>query len=101
MINYCLDTNIISYLLKNDKRIVKRLKKEIVEKNEIAISLITYYEVLRGLYYINGEKKLNKFKDLIGLFTLLELNEETFEKGAKVYSDLRKNGNLIDDAGFK
>ncbi|MEA1885348.1 MAG: type II toxin-antitoxin system VapC family toxin [Thermotogota bacterium] len=98
MISYCLDTNIVSYLLKNNQDIVNRLKSEIIKNNKIKISLISYYEVLRGLKYIKNNKKIYKFSNLLKLFDLLEMKADTFETAANIYSELRKNGNLIDDA---
>jgi len=98
MIRYCLDTNIISYLLKNNQEIVNQLKSAISKNNKIKISLISYYEVLRGLKYIENNKKIYKFSNLLKFFDLLEMKADTFETAANIYSELRKNGNLIDDA---
>ena len=97
MISYCLDTNIISYLLKSNQVIANRLKREITN-NSIKISLISYYEILRGLKYIENQKKILKFESLLKIFDMLEMNLDTFEIAAKIYSELRKSGNLIDDA---
>ena len=77
--------------------IANRLKREITH-NSIKISLISYYEILRGLIYIENQKKILKFESLLKIFDMLEMNSDTFETAAKIYSELRKSGNMIDDA---
>jgi len=46
---YALDTNIISYLLKDDDRVYSRYFDAVSQGNTCIIPLIVYYEVLRGL----------------------------------------------------
>ena len=98
MILYCLDTNIISYLLKGKYGIAERIKKELRNDNELVFNKISYYEVLRGLKYIDNSQKIEQFNQMCILFDFLELDNKTFELAAEIYSKLRSEGTLIDDA---
>jgi len=98
MILYCLDTNIISYLLKGKYGIAERIKKELRNDNEMMFNKISYYEVLRGLKYIDNSQKIEQFNQMCNLFDFLELDNKTFELAAEIYSKLRSEGTLIDDA---
>lgn len=98
MIKYSLDTNIISYLLKGNLTIAERIRKEINDGNKIVFNPISYYEVYRGLKYIESQKKLDEFKSLCESFGMLEIKIDTFELAAKYYVELKKAGKIIEDA---
>lgn len=98
MKRFTFDTNILSYYLKGDDEIGDRLKKEFSSGNEFIINPITYYEINRGLLAINSQKKLKKFKVLCEVFGIIELSNKVFEKAAQIYANLRRKGELIEDA---
>ncbi len=95
---FTFDTNIFSYYLRGDKGIEERLKSELSAGNQFIINPITYYEISRGLLAINSSVKLNKFRDLCKLFGVLDLKKEVFDLAAQNYANLRKKGELIEDA---
>jgi len=45
MIFYALDTNIISYFLKNDEVIIKKIHEETEKQNKFFIPSIVYLEI--------------------------------------------------------
>ena len=96
--NYTLDTNIISYLLKGNKSLSYKINEEIEKGNSIIINLITYYEICRGLIAINNKDKLDRFIKICNLFGMAQITEKTFYKAAEIYASLKQKGNLIDDA---
>ena len=98
MKRFTFDTNILSYYLKGNDEIGDRLKKEFSSGNEFIINPITYYEINRGLLAINNHKKLTKFKVLCDVFGIIELSNKVFDKAAQIYANLRKKGELIEDA---
>jgi predicted nucleic acid-binding protein len=97
MINYALDTNIVSYYLRNNQRIIDTIADSIKNGNEIIIPPIVYYEIKRGLVYSNAAAKLKAFKELctndIGI-----IDTEILDIAITVYADLQKKGKLIEDA---
>lgn len=99
MISYTLDTNIISYILKGNKKLFFKIKEEINDANEFYINPITYYEVYRGLLTINSKSKLKKFDEICDVFfQSLEIDRQVIKKAAEIYVDLRNEGNIIEDA---
>lgn len=59
--NYVLDTNIISNILKGDENLKRKVQRAVVEGQEIFINAISYFEIKRGLLVINVTAKLDRF----------------------------------------
>ena len=58
MRRYLLDTNIISFYLKGDPSLKEKVLNNI---GSIAISIISYYEIVSGLQSINAAKRIDEF----------------------------------------
>lgn len=93
---YFLDTNIISYVLANNKDIIKQLQNHIDNDDEIKIPIVAYYEIKRGLYAVSKEKQL-RFQYFISEFEIVEMTVETFKNSANIYENLAKQGKIIED----
>ena len=61
----------------------------------ISVSVVTYYEILNGLYFRNAKAKLETFELLISLNQTLPLTKEVAKKAAQIYAKLRKEGQPI------
>lgn len=97
--NYVLDTNIITAILKGNENVKTRVQKVIVEGKEIFINGISYYEIKRGLLAVNATAKLGLFDQFCRKFGLLLLDTKSiFDEAAGVYAYLQKKGELIGDA---
>lgn len=97
--NYVLDTNIITTLMKNNRNIKNKLQKSILSGNEILINGISYYEIRRGLLAANAPRKLSVFNNIckqLGMVLLDSLS--IFDKASEIYADLKQRGKLIEDA---
>jgi predicted nucleic acid-binding protein len=57
---YVLDTNIITDILYDNKEVIKKIQKLILEGNEIYVNVISYYEVKRGILSAIFEAQKNK-----------------------------------------
>jgi tRNA(fMet)-specific endonuclease VapC len=96
---YVLDTNIITAILKGNDRVREKAQQVIKTGGEIFINGISYYEIKRGLLAVNATTKLRKFDLLCQEFGLILLDTKSlFDEAAMIYADLRKKGNLIEDA---
>ena len=98
MKTYGLDTNIISYILKNDTVIITKIQDEIIKGNIFRIPAISYYEISRGLYAMKKTNKMESFKRLCGDFGLLDITKNTLDIASKIYADLKEKGEIIEDA---
>lgn len=94
---YCLDTNIISYLMKGNKSVLQKLDALAEDDNEILIPSIAYYEIKRGLIANGATTKLTRFLNFVKEFGITELAVSTIDIAAQIYADLKKDGNLIED----
>lgn len=86
-LKYLLDTNICIYIAKQ-KPVTVMKKFEELEVGQVAMSVITYGELLYGANKSQSpESAHNKLVELTTLIPSLELNNET----AEYYGDIRKN----------
>lgn len=96
---YILDTNIISAILKHDKNVRKKLIAADRVGEEIFISTISYYEILRGLLATKAISKLKRFEIFRSKYGMLGTDSElVLNKAAEIYTNLKARGQLIQDA---
>ncbi|MGB3760647.1 MAG: type II toxin-antitoxin system VapC family toxin [Rivularia sp. (in: cyanobacteria)] len=97
--NYLLDTNIVSYILKNNASVNSKLQQVTRQGDEVFISCITYYEVKRGLLALNARRQLAEFETFFQKYEVLYLgNIEIIETACKIHADLKAKGTPIQDA---
>ncbi len=93
-----LDTNILTAFLKGNQKIVSKISVYLDKFPILTISVITYYEILRGLKAINSTSKLKTFQGLIGKSEIENINKTTMDKASDIYANLKRQGTLIEDA---
>ncbi|GAB6392744.1 MAG: type II toxin-antitoxin system VapC family toxin [Treponematales bacterium] len=87
-----LDTNIVSYALKNVTEVRKRLEKELADGCGIVVSPITFYEIMRGLYVNNSGRKLETFNRLFIPFVQDMMSHDDWLQSAELYAFCVKTG---------
>lgn len=90
-----IDTDTLSYFFRNFPQVVAKLDTYWQEYGFINLSVVTYYEVLNGLYYKDAKNQLAKFERFVALNEILPLTDEIAKKSAQIYSELRKKGQVI------
>ena len=95
---YALDTNIISYLLKDDEKVYSRYCEALAKGDFCVIPLVVYYEVLRGLEANNAINKLHLFENLCDELDIIELTIADAVTAARIYSINKHRGTPVDDA---
>jgi tRNA(fMet)-specific endonuclease VapC len=93
-----LDTNILTAFLKGNQKVVNKVSTYLDKFPILTISVITYYEILRGLKAINSTSKLKTFQELIEKFEIEDINKNTMDRASDIYANLKKQGTLIEDA---
>lgn len=97
--NYVLDTNIITVLMKDDGRIKKKLQAVAFYGSEVSINGISYYEIKRGLLAANAAKKLKIFDEICKKLKIMLLDSRyIFDKASEIYAALKERGELVPDA---
>lgn len=95
---YYLDTNIISYILRNNQNVISKIKEVLRNpNNEIKISVIVYYEILRGLFSTKAFRKIEIFKKFCEMYELVDFTENQALLSSHIYSELKATGNIIED----
>ena len=92
-----IDTDTLSFFFRGDENVIEHFKKYLKKFDKINISIITYYEILSGLKYKDAKKMLSSFLKFSEQNSIFPLSQNSIEVSAIIYSNLRKNGNLIDD----
>ena len=95
---YALDTNIISYLLKDDETVYSRYFDTLSKGNQCTIPLIAYYEVRRGLEANDAASKMRSFEKICVELDVYDLTIEDVSMAASIYADRKNKGKMIDDA---
>jgi len=96
---YVLDTNIVTAIMKKDEKVIQKIENILQDGKIIFINAISYYEIKRGLLAANAYKKLSCFEKVCKIFSITLLdNIIILDKASEIYADLKKNGNLIEDA---
>lgn len=90
-----IDTDTISFFFRKNASVVEKFNEYLQTFPYFNLSVITYYEVLNGLYYKDAKRQLEQFENLVELNNVIALNDKIAQKGASIYADLRKKGITI------
>jgi len=96
--NYVLDSDIITALLKGNEIVKGKLDESFLLNKEIFLNGINYYEIKRGLLYTNAKNKLYAFDKLCTECKVLLFDKlDIFDKASEIYVNLKKRGLPSDD----
>ena len=93
-----LDTDILSALMRRHPRVVSRSRAYLAEYAQLTFSIITRYEILRGLKAKNATRQTAAFERFCARNIILPLSDEIIIRAAEIYADLSGRGELIGDA---
>jgi len=97
-VTYLLDTNIVSYILRRNATVGRKLRDANRSGEEVFISCITYYELKRGLLYANATRQLAEFNQFYSKYEVLFLDDiEILEKACEIHVDLKRRGQTIQE----
>lgn len=94
--NYLLDTNIVSFIVRRDFNIFQKIKEVKSQRKEIFISCITYFEIKRGFLAVDAPKQRARFDKFCQTHTIILLDDlAILEKAAEIHANLRLRGLTI------
>lgn len=94
--SYLIDTDWIADYLKG--RVGATTLLHTLRSSGIAISLITYGELLDGIYYGHNPRAHERvFRQFLRAVPVLPLNRRIMERFARIRDDLRRRGQIIGD----
>ena len=86
---YTLDTNIISYFLRGDKKIRDKFRDITLNNDSIIINPLAYYEIKRGFYLTAAPTKEKIFNQMCINYRVGQLNDKCLDYAGKLCADLR------------
>ena len=95
---FVLDSNILSFYLRQDQQIIQKVKEMLLSGNEVIISPIAYYEVKRGLLAIKAEKRIRDFFALCRILGVGQLDNSLLDFAADIYCELKNKKLTVEDA---
>ncbi|MCT7961192.1 MULTISPECIES: type II toxin-antitoxin system VapC family toxin [Oscillatoriales] len=91
--DYLLDTNIISGMIKRNPKILSRVAAVTSQNREIFISCITYFEVERGLLAVDSPQQRQRFNNICQIYPIILLDDlAILQKAAEIHANLRVRG---------
>lgn len=93
-----LDTDTLSAVLEHDPNALLHFRSYLAACGLLTFSLITRYEVLRGLKAKNAVVQLASFEKLCSVSEVLPLTDDIVLRAAEIYAALHQQGQLIGDA---
>ena len=93
-----LDTDILSAVMRKNPAAVAKARSYLVEHRQFTFSIITRYEILRGLKAKAASKQTQAFDRLCTQSSILSLTDDVIVKASEIYASLHQRGELIGDA---
>jgi tRNA(fMet)-specific endonuclease VapC len=98
-ITQCLiDTDILSAIIKQNPLVIPKAKEYLKNYQKFTFSVITRYEILRGLKAKQALKQIESFKLLCNNSLIIPITDQIIDQASDIYSDLKITGQLIGDA---
>ena len=94
---YALDTNIVSYFLKNDRVILERIKMEMKRNSDFVIPPTVYFEIHNWLLANNSKRKMAIFQDMYSLQGIGIIDKEILDIASETKVKLQNEGIVIGD----
>jgi tRNA(fMet)-specific endonuclease VapC len=95
---FILDSNIVSFYLRQNQQIIQKVHDEIAADNTIQLSPIAYYEVRRGLMAIQAARRFKEFTVLCDVLGVGQLDNTLLDVAAGIYVELKNQKQTIEDA---
>jgi tRNA(fMet)-specific endonuclease VapC len=94
-----LDTVTLSEVIKGrDPEVLRRAGEYLSIHGCFQFSIITRYEVLRGLKAKDAIRQVERFEEQCRASLVFPLSDEIVVRAAEIYGNLHKRGALIEDA---
>lgn len=93
-----LDTDVLSALMRKTPAALDRARIYLADHRHLTISLVTRFEILRGLKAKRANAQLAAFDSFCVQNEVLPIRDQTIVRAADIYADLHVRGQLIPDA---
>ena len=95
---HLLDTDVLSAVMRQQSQVLAHARLYLGDHGRLTISLVTRYEVLRGLKAKNAQTQLAAFDALCDTLEIVPLSDAIIRRASDIYAHLHQQGRLIEDA---
>jgi tRNA(fMet)-specific endonuclease VapC len=93
-----LDTDVLSAIMRRNPQVLLKARAYLDKHNQFTLSIITRFEVLRGLKAKSAIRQILHFDRLCSRTLILPLTDAIVVQASDIYADLYRRGALISDA---
>lgn len=93
-----LNTDILLSIMRKNPVAISKARSYLNVHRKFTISIITHYEILRGLKAKGAAKQLMNFDEFCKKSLILPLTDEIIVKADDIYAKLRRSDKMISDA---
>ncbi|MBO3458800.1 type II toxin-antitoxin system VapC family toxin [Aetokthonos hydrillicola Thurmond2011] len=93
-----LDTDTLSAIMRQNTLVIAKAQAYLEQYDKFTFSIITRYEILRGLKAKGANKQIQAFEQFCGDNIIIPLTDEIIVQASDIYAELRKKGTPIGDA---
>ncbi len=90
-----LDTDTISFFLKGNLNVARRMEQYFDHFGQLNISVITYYEIKNGLLFRDAHRQMKDFEVFVQDCLVLPITTEIANLAANAFADLRRQNQMI------
>ncbi|HEV7349248.1 type II toxin-antitoxin system VapC family toxin [Telluribacter sp.] len=90
-----VDTDTLSYYLRNVPPVVEKLEKYRETSGYLNVSIITHFEILNGLFRKDARKQLDRYRLFAEENVIVNLDKQSVELSAEIISKLHQAGQPI------
>lgn len=87
-----LDTDTLLNFFDDDENTSRAVALYISAHRRLTIAELTIFEILRGLYYRNATKRIEKFDDFLSKCEILPTLRESIKISSRIYAELKRKG---------
>jgi tRNA(fMet)-specific endonuclease VapC len=98
MNRYLLDTDVISFYLRGQVSVVQRVMQYLQYHPQLELSVMSYYELRRGLVQIGATRRLQALETFVAQCRVWEVSAEVAREASLIAGSLTAAGNRLDDA---
>lgn len=80
-----IDTNIFSAFMRGDEKVIRKVHHYLREHDTLTISVITYYEIMRGIKALSNPKKIESCHELMSLCHIQDLDSLIALNASEIY----------------
>ncbi|MCS6919723.1 MAG: type II toxin-antitoxin system VapC family toxin [Fimbriimonadales bacterium] len=93
-----LDTDVISFYLRGHLQTLQRVARYLEHYSQLELSVVSYYELRRGLVRIGASRRLRDLEILAARSKVWEVSYEVAHDASAIAGTLMAQGEKLDDA---